>query len=231
MSIAALIQGGKVLIAVAADIEARAVLSGLNATTHDKLPAWQLHALRPNIDLAVTGVGKAAAAGAVARVLVPHLHKLVLSVGIAGTYGVAPLSSIVAATESILADEGVQTPTGFDNLAKLGFPLVEGGVSVRATDSVLHALRRHADFTGPIATVSTCSGTDDLAIAIHRRTQALAEAMEGAAVGLVANRLAVPFGELRIISNTTGNRDRQVWQIKDALANLSTVIGRLFPAT
>jgi futalosine hydrolase len=230
MSIAALIQSGKALIAVAAEIEARAVLAGLNAA-HDKLPAWQLHALRSDIDLVVTGVGKAASAGAVARVLNPTTHKLVLSVGIAGTYGQAAMGSAVAATESVFADEGVQTTSTFEDLSKLGFPLIDQGMTATVPLQVIDALRPHCDAVGPIATVSTCSGTDDLALAIQRRTFALAEAMEGAAVGLVAHRLSVPFGELRVISNTTGDRVRQVWQIKDALANLSSVIGRLFPAT
>jgi futalosine hydrolase len=51
--------------------------------------------------------------------------------------------------------------------------------------------------------------------------------MEGAAVALAAVRLGLAFGELRVISNTTGDRARQQWDLKGALARLTDVIGRL----
>jgi futalosine hydrolase len=45
--------------------------------------------------------------------------------------------------------------------------------------------------------------------------------MEGAAVALAARRAGVRYGEVRVISNTTGDRDRQRWAIGAALAVLS----------
>lgn len=80
---------------------------------------------------------------------------------------------------------------------------------------------------GRIATVSTCSGTDAAAGEVVRRTGAIVEAMEGAAVGLVAHRLGVRFGEVRVVSNTTGSRTRQVWDLRGALARLSDVASAL----
>ena len=224
-----LIRDGKVLLAVAAEVECRAVLDGLG---HDPAPIrpWQLIPAARNADLVMTGVGKAAAAAGVARALNPAVHQLVLSIGIAGTYTNAPLSSIITATRSVFADEGVQTPRAFTDLAALGFPPTDAGMAIPIAPHVLAALSPLADQSGPIATVSTCSGTDTLAAELRQRTGAVAEAMEGAAVGLVAHRLAVPFGELRVISNTTGDRDRQVWRLHDALASLRAVIGPLLQA-
>ena len=80
---------------------------------------------------------------------------------------------------------------------------------------------------GPIATVATCSGTDEAADAIARRTGALAEAMEGAAVVHAARRLRVPALEVRAISNTTGDRDRQVWDLAGGLAALGAAVREL----
>ena len=73
---------------------------------------------------------------------------------------------------------------------------------------------------GPIATVATCSGTDEAAAEVARRTGAVAEAMEGAAVVHAARRLGVPAIELRAVSNTTGRRDRQVWDLPTAMTAL-----------
>lgn len=224
----------RVLLCVAAPAEARAVLAALGAPALLADQAWRLHRLEAAIDLVVTGVGKSGAAGAVARLLDPPRHPIVLSIGVcgslpgaAGTAGL-PIGAIVAAAASVFADEGVAADTGFTDMARLGFPPAPGlGAAVPAHPEVLAALRPLADAIGPIATVSTCSGTDALAIEIARRTDGVAEAMEGAAVGLVAHRLGVRFGELRVVSNTTGSRTSQRWDLPGALARLSDVVSRL----
>jgi len=74
---------------------------------------------------------------------------------------------------------------------------------------------------GHIATVATCSGTDLQAQQVARRTRAIAEAMEGAAVVHAARRLGVPAIEIRTISNTTGDREQQQWNLEGALAALA----------
>ena len=79
--------------------------------------------------------------------------------------------------------------------------------------------------TGPIATVATCSGTDAAAESVARRTGAVAEAMEGAAVVHAARRLGVPAIELRVISNTTGDREDQEWDLAGALVVLGRSVG------
>ena len=58
--------------------------------------------------------------------------------------------------------------------------------------------------SGPTATGAQCSGTEAAAREIVRRTGAVAEAMEGAAVVHAARRLGTAGIELRVISNTTG---------------------------
>jgi nucleoside phosphorylase len=80
---------------------------------------------------------------------------------------------------------------------------------------------------GGVATVSTCSGTDVLAARVCERTGAVAEAMEGAAVALVGARLGVAAGEVRVISNTTGERSRQVWDLPTALRGVERFAARL----
>ena len=80
---------------------------------------------------------------------------------------------------------------------------------------------------GSIATVATCSATDELADEIALRTGSVAEAMEGAAVLHAARVLGVPALELRVISNTTGNRGEQVWDLPRAFEALSDLAGAL----
>ena len=224
------------LIAVAAPAEARAVLEGLRADPRVADQPWVLHNSQDaGPDLVVTGVGKANAAGAVARCFDPARHDWILNTGVAGALpgsGLA-IGNAVLATASVFADEGLLTDERFYDCAAMGFPFADfPGSAVPLDPGLRNLLRPLSDREGPIATVSTCSGTDPLARTVSERTAALAEAMEGAAVALVARRLGSPAAELRIISNTTGRRSGQHWDLKTALERLSDLIRRLprFPA-
>lgn len=186
-------------------------------------------------DVVISGVGKANAAAAVARTLDPARHGLVLSVGIAGALpgaGGAPpsltIGSVVCADRCVYADEGILTPEGFTGGAAMGFalgPFDDRGVQTLPALRTLAA--QHGALIGPVATVSTCSGTDALARAVAQRTGAIAEAMEGAAAAHAAARLGVAAAEVRAISNTTGDRARQRWDIGAALDSLNAVLGRI----
>lgn len=234
------LRAGPVLLAVAAPAEARAVLDAVACHASPPRQAvlpdpWTLLNLTARLQLVVTGIGKSNAAGAVARVLDSHQHAAVISVGLAGALPrpdqpPLPLRTIIAATASVFADEGLQTDDAFTDVAAMGFPLGPPpilGSPIPAHPGVLALLGPIADVAAPIATVSTCSGTDALARQVSQRTGAVAEAMEGAAVALVAARLGVPAGELRVISNTTGRREEQRWDLRGALATLTKAIARL----
>ncbi len=218
----------RTLVVVAAPAEAAAVCLafGRPALT---LP-WSLIELEGGFDLVLSGVGKSNAAGATARFAAPGRHRRVISAGIAGALPGSSLAigAVVAADACVYSDEGIETPDGFLDCGQMGFPLGDfPGRAVPVGDDVRDWLAGVADRVGPIATVSTCSGTDALARQVVERTGAIAEAMEGAAVVQVARRLEISGGELRVVSNTTGDRGRQVWNIRGALDRFSAVFGRL----
>lgn len=221
------IQGHKWLVAVAAPKEWSAIAPALSGRDDEPLPGeWALINLSTRLDAVLTGVGKANAAGAVARVLDPARHAGVICLGIAGALpGIdLDLADAVIATESVMADEGVRTLADFASITALGFPPTPQGQSIPGSPDLIHALAHLASAQGPIATVSTCSGADALAFELRARTGAVAEAMEGAAVGVSARRVLGPealFIEVRVISNTTGDRASQVWDLPGALAGLT----------
>ncbi|MCB9845955.1 MAG: futalosine hydrolase [Phycisphaeraceae bacterium] len=238
--------GCRVLVVVAAPLEAEAVLRAAGVDEGWAGVPWTPHRIGDGVDLVVSGVGKACAAGA--TVAGWRGHEWVLSLGIGGALpgsGLA-LGTVVGATWAVLADEGVRTGGGFEDLARMGFPPVEGMEAgskgagrwmrdepgrVAAGMAVEAGLPRaiEVQVRGVIATVSTCSGTDALAAEVVARTGAVVEAMEGAAVGVAARRLSrakgveIGFGEVRVVSNTTGDRERQVWDVKGASPRLGEV--------
>ncbi len=157
---------------------------------------------------------------------------MVISTGVCGSLPGSRLSNsdVVIATNSCYADEGMVAESGFRSIASMGFPLGNFSDAGVACEPGLAARCRALGFReGPIATVSTCSGTDKAAEAVAARTGAIAEAMEGAAIGQVCVRLVVAFGELRSVSNNTGDRARQVWELDRALAALTAAFAGLRP--
>ncbi len=232
------------LLVVAAPKEAEAVLRGLGdqAEGHAGLSRWAVIPVRPGFELLVTGVGKACAAGAVATVFDPERHGAIINTGIAGALpvdGAPGIGDVIAADRSVYADEGIETPNGFADVASMGFspapPGLESlGLTAPADPALVDRCRAMAGVVGAVATVSTCAGTDEIAQQVVDRTGALAEAMEGAAVGFTALSVAhaqgvqaAPFLEIRVISNTTGDRDRQRWDLAGALDRLSALTADL----
>lgn len=222
------------LIVVAARVEAAAIARGLGDERGVPDDDWMVRPLgresgTARIEMVVSGVGKANAAGAAARCLDPARHAGVLSLGVGGALpgGGCSLLDVVVATRSIFADEGVECEEGFQSMSDLGL------APSMAVETDVELVKRFAGAgwrSGPVATVSTCSGTDEMAARIAARTGAIAEAMEGAAVGCAVSRIgggSIRFAELRTISNTTGKRSAQRWNLRGALEVLSRVAASL----
>jgi futalosine hydrolase len=184
----------------------------------------------PSVDLVVAGIGRTNAAAATAEAIARAAaagrpYSAVVSAGIAGALPGSNLEigTLVVADACVYAEEGIELPGGFGDMRALGFPLGDfDGNRVPVDGALLRAFGGLGP-VGAIATVATCSGTDAAAERVRLRTGALAEAMEGAAVVHAARRAGVPAIEVRAISNTTGDRGAQRWDIPRALAALGAV--------
>ena len=184
----------------------------------------------PEVRVVVAGIGRTNAAAATAEALAEARaagapFAAVISTGIAGALPGSNLAlgTVIVADACIYAEEGIALPDGQGDMRVLGFPLGDfEGNRVPVDGALLVAFRA----LGPaceIATVATCSGTDAAALSVRTRTGAMAEAMEGAAVVHAARRVGVPAIEIRSISNTTGDRAMQRWDIAAAFAALQGV--------
>ncbi|NHN34470.1 futalosine hydrolase [Paenibacillus agricola] len=196
-----------ILVMAAVALERDAVLRGLHASK--------------DFNVAIAGVGAAAAAAQTATLLAAATYDLVISAGIAGGFvGRAEVGSIVIADAAIAADLGAQTPDGFRSLDQLGFGSSQVPVDVGLAKRLAEALRAAGGpvYTGTILTVSTVTGTAETAAELVARVPgATAEAMEGYGVGMAAYQSGIPFLEIRAISNAVGPRDRSAWRIEEAL--------------
>jgi len=183
-----------------------------------------------NTHVVVSGIGRTNAAVATTTALIEEgPFDAVISAGVAGILPDAPLvvGDVMLASVCIYAEEGIETPEGFRDMASIGFPMGDFPGNSISVDPTLLAGAATGYPTGPIATVATCSGTDTLAREIVRRTGALSEAMEGAAVVHAALHRGVPGLEVRAMSNTTGTRDLQEWDLELALERLKAAMASI----
>ncbi len=208
-------RSGRILAIVAVEAEAKALANVADA------------------EIVVAGIGRTNAAAATTQaILEDGPIAAVVSIGIAGALPDSglELGELVVASESVYVEEGLETPEGFGDMRTLGFPLGEFEGNRVPADATLLTKCSALGRVGAIATVATCSGTDRLAREVVRRTGAIAEAMEGAAVLHAARRLGAPAIEVRAISNTTGDRPEQRWEIARAFATLGDAWPRVVAA-
>jgi len=197
----------RILIVAAVDAERDALRRGLGDDDR--------------FDVVSGGVGPASAAASAARALAGGRYRLAVSAGIGGGFAArAPVGAVVVADAIVAADLGAETPDGFLSVDELGFGSSRYAVDVELARRVHEALRAagRSAALGPIATVSTATGTAATAAAIAARLPGVAaEAMEGAGVAAAALGAGVPAFEIRAISNAVGPRDRAAWRIREAL--------------
>jgi futalosine hydrolase len=176
-------------------------------------------------DVVTCGVGPAAAAAATAAMLARGRYDAVLSAGIGGGFLGVAVGEVVVASAIVFADLGVATPDGFVPVSTLGFGTDR--YDVRA-DLVETLAGRTGARTGTILTVATATGTDERARSLKQRfPDAVAEAMEGAGVAAAAACYAVPYAEVRSVSNVVGQRDRSRWRVEPALSALSEAMSAI----
>ncbi len=180
---------------------------------------------------ACVGVGKVAAALGTIEALDRFRPRAVLSFGLCGRYPGAGLAvgAPCLVERTFCADEGVETPAGFSSLAQMG--LADEG----AYDADAGLVARVLAVAGPLprvvaATVSTCAGTDALARRRRARLAAEVETMESAAVAAACRLRAVPWVEIRVVSNETGDRDRAAFDLEGAAARCRALAARVLAA-
>lgn len=173
------------------------------------------------------GIGRTnAAIATTTSILTDGPFEWVINAGVAGALPKSGLNigDAVVANKCVYAEEGLIAPDGFQTIDEMGFSLGNFKKNKPPVDSCMLKCLQSLGTVGGIATVATCSGTNEHAELVLDRTGCICEAMEGAAVVHTANRLGAKAIELRVISNTTGDRDSQQWNIELALKNLGVAV-------
>jgi futalosine hydrolase len=129
---------------------------------------------------------------------------------------------VAVASSIVFADLGAETADGFAPISALGLGDERYEVSPKLAVELAERCGGHL---GTILTVATVTGTAATAARlVERYPDAVAEAMEGAGVAAAAALHGVAFAEIRAISNQVGPRDRDGWQLDEALSALGRAV-------
>ncbi|MGQ9896819.1 MAG: futalosine hydrolase [Acidobacteriota bacterium] len=223
------------LVVAAVTLEVQAAIADWPHLPRTLLPVGEMVVVGPRVRVLVTGVGAIRAAAATALALQSQSIGAVLHVGVGGAYPTSGLQvgALVTAASECDPQTGILTPDGYQDLGGLGFPLTGTFPNRIVFDSPW------ADWVAqqvapaprlPFATVHGCSGTNIASEIMQSRANAAVENMEGLAVAWTSQQFAVPYAALRAISNLTGDRDRQQWNLSAAQAVLTQAVRAILAA-
>jgi len=193
------------------------------AATQAEIAPFIAQNSNPATEVLITGVGITATTFALTRHLLTHTYDLVLQVGVGGSFHThIPLGSLLFITSDRFADLGAEDHDEYLDIFDLG---LLSPTQAPYQHGALHTpiLPIHQSITLPTATgltVNTVSGSHKT-IAIRSRYACTVESMEGAALHYVCLQLAVPFAQVRSISNYVTPREKSLWKMKDAIINLN----------
>lgn len=214
-----------ILILAATPLETKLLRQHISASQISMCASTQVisgHLSHQDILLAHSGIGLVNMAILTSQILNQYKPDFVVLVGCGGSYPNSGLSNgeIVLADCEIYGDLGVETDDEF--LLLTGIASKSNNFNLRDVQQKFTFNKNIIDFivksipeitVGPFVSVNCCSGTPELSQKMEQRTNGLCENMEGAAAAQLCAEANIPMIELRGISNPTGTRDPEQWDL------------------
>ncbi len=187
------------------------------------------HYTQPSADVYLlhTGIGMVNTAFALGQYLAKHPVDFAINFGIAGSFDKEmELGSVVEVIEDSFSELGAESPAGFIDLEKMGFPLL-----VTPTHTYFNKMSNpniQAEEIPQVRgiTVNRVHGIEAHAQAIQAEWNCQVESMEGAAFFYAMLSSGVPFHAYRGISNYVENRNKANWNIPLAAKNVQSFVAR-----
>ena len=181
------------------------------------------HESFPEADILITGVGAAPATYHITRRLHQVDYLLVIQAGIAGTFDPAVrLGEVHVVARDRFGDLGALVKDTFSSIFEMGL-----------ADSNQHPFRNGwlyneagiIEKTGlPVVSAITINTISD----VHTFHAETIESMEGAALHYVCLQQEVPFLQLRSVSNIVGERNKENWQLQQAITSLNQTLAAIY---
>lgn len=205
----------KVLIVAATAVE----LQGLG----DLLNKQKFRVKQMEVSTLVTGIGGIATSYTLAKSLIQKKPGFVLQIGIAGSFHTKfPVGSVVCVREELPGDLGAEEDNEFKDLFDLGLmkendlpfegkllknPFVEGPVQ--------HGLPLVRSIG-----VNEITTRKERIEMLKQKFNPDIESMEGTALHFVCLKENIPFLQIRAVSNYVGERNKENWDVSQAIENV-----------
>lgn len=183
------------------------------------------------VDVLVSGVGMVATSARCSQLLASESYDLALNFGLCGSFDATlPNGTVVHVVTDRIADLGAEDGDTFLSAHDLGllepneFPFTDGRL-VNAAPPLSAVLRELPAVQG--ITVNTAHGNEASIAAVTARVAPQVESMEGAAFMYACLLGAVPFAQVRAVSNVVERRNRSRWNIAGAVEGLERVAMRM----
>jgi len=171
-----------------------------------------------HLDTLITGVGMVATAAMTARALARTRYDLALNLGVCGSFDprLHP-GRVVHVVSDRIAELGAEDGDAFLTIEELGLPGDPVFVNAHPPDNeLLGNLPRVSGIT-----VNTVHGNERSIAALVRRFAPQVESMEGAAFMHACLISDVPFAQVRAVSNLVEARNREAWNLGEAIGHLN----------
>ena len=177
-----------------------------------------------SIEVLVTGVGMVATAAQCALALARTRYDLALNFGVCGSFDrVFAPGAVVHITEDRLAELGAEDGDAFIPIEELG--LGQSSIIANPAWPQNPALLELPRVCG--ITVNTVHGSEASIAAVQKRCAPQVESMEGAAFAYACTLAAVPYAQVRAVSNVVERRNRQAWKMDLAISALNDAALRI----
>ncbi|ANI90042.1 hypothetical protein A9P82_12565 [Arachidicoccus ginsenosidimutans] len=169
-----------------------------------------------NIHFHTSGVGILQSCFSIQRMIVEEKPDFILQVGIAGTFDEhCVLGDVVVVEEEFSGSCGVEENGEWKSLVDLNL-----GEKISLKNPFLKEYNLlHLPEVKAI-TIDEITTNKNRIQQLKNKYNPFLESMEGASLHYCGLQYNVPFLQMRGISNIAGERDKQLWKIKDAVVNV-----------
>ena len=184
---------------------------------------------KTKIDVLITGVGLTAATYQLTKKVLSDRPRFILQAGICGSLDnyLSPGHIVVVEKETI-GDLGVMEKGNFTSVFNLGFAQLneEPWSNGRLCNNIAVLQKTGLTIVDGV-TINEITTNHDRINFYRQHLKANIETMEGAALHYVALCEKIPFLQLRSVSNYVGERDKNKWAVRQAIANLNIELQRM----
>ena len=206
----------------------------LCAATHFEIEATIVfinnHAeFKNKIDVLTTGIGLTAATYQLTRKILSDRPRFVLQAGICGSLdSYLSLGGLVVVENETIGDMGVMEKEGFSSLFNLGHvQLNEAPWTNGKLSNNISILKKTGLTIVDGVTINEITTNSERINLYKEKVKANIETMEGAALHYVCLSEKIPFLQLRAVSNFVGERDKNKWALREAIANLNIELQKI----